>query len=459
MNELLKDRTDYNDLRYMSERSIPMTKEQKGLFKTKSQAFFAENLKKVNTTHDLVALFENPLSAKYCNQQDAAYALDLFYKHAEHSNIETAELFYSAMMFLLDVLSNPGVDNNWAKNVIIALRHTWQDKYYSQVVSEMHCFTREFSIPNAKIKMLNKQFLESPHGFAQSILQLSDDSISSSLEDMSKYLLVYLFGKTTVSEFYPNHIHVMIEDDARSIDKMIADEVERVYEERSYRFINHLSEQVMLDGFFEKLNKNIQLVCSMVVIEPVYDKVVSLVPSQYELLPNPGNKPTLGHLTQLFPILENTIRNIGEMFSIVPFQANRDSFNKLREVSGVLADLIGSVRELTGTIQGCGEFLFVYLVMYSSNGYNIRNDCIHGRQYQGSADVAFAYRLTVICTYMMLKRLKGLEAIVENEVDSKNQEEIVCHGRRLFGWAAFKAVCSSLKKLMSHLRIPITLER
>ena len=117
------------------------------------------------------------------------------------------------------------------------------------------------------------------------------------------------------------------------------------------------------------------------------------------------------------------------MFSIVPFQANRDSFYKLREVSGVLADLIGSVRELTGTIQGCGEFLFVYLVMYSSNGYNIRNDRIHGRQYQGSADVAFAYRLTVICTYMMLKRLQRLEAIVENEVNSEDHEEIVCHGR------------------------------
>lgn len=459
MNELLKDRTDYNDLRYMSEHSIPMTREQKGLLKTKCQAFFAENLKKVNTTHDLVALFENPLSAKYCNQKDAAYAFDLFYKHAEHSDIETAELFYSAMMFLLDVLSNPEVNNNWAKNVIIALRHTWQDKYYSQVVSGMHCFTREFSIPNTEIKMLNKQFLESPHGFAQSLLQLSDDSISSSLEDMSKKIIVYLFGKTTVSEFYPNHVHVMIEDDARSIDKMIADEVKRVYKERSYRFINRLGEQVMLDGFFEKLNKNIQLVCSMVVVEPVYDKVVTLAPSQYELLPNPGNRPTLGHLTQLFPILENTIRNIGEMFSIVPFQANRDSFNKLREVSGVLADLIGSVRELTGTIQGCGEFLFVYLVMYSSNGYNIRNDCIHGRQYQGSADVAFAYRLTVICTYMMLKRLQGLETIVENEVDSKDQEEIVCHGRRFFGWAAFKAICSSLKKFMSRLRIPKTSER
>ena len=89
------------------------------------------------------------------------------------------------------------------------------------------------------------------------------------------------------------------------------------------------------------------------------------------------------------------------------------SFNKLKEVSGVLSDLIGNVRGLTGTIQGCSEFVFVYYVMYSSNGFNVRNDCIHGHRYQDLADVALAYRLTVICTYMMMKRLQSLEAIAK----------------------------------------------
>ena len=98
---------------------------------------------------------------------------------------------------------------------------------------------------------------------------------------------------------------------------------------------------------------------------------------------------------------------------MVPFQADKMSFNKLKEVSGVLSDLIGNVRGLTGTIQGRSEFVFVYYAMYSSNGFNVRNDCIHGQGYQDPAGVAFAYRLTVICTYMMMKRLRSLEAIAE----------------------------------------------
>ena len=429
MNKLLKDRTDYDDLRYMSEHSFPMTKEQKCLLKTKCQTFFSESLTKVGSAHDLVMLFKEPLSATHCSQQDVAHALDLFIRYTESIDSETAELFYSAMVFMLDVLSNPDVKNDWTKKVIITLRHAWQDKYYRQVVAGMNCFEQDFSVRDSDVKTINEQFLESPHSLAQSLIRLSDDSISSILEEMSEHALLYVFSKISVSEFYPDHVHVKISDDDRSIDKMIADEVERVYKERSYRLINVLDKEAILDGFFEKLKVSIQLICSMIDIEPVYNEIVKFAPEQYELLPNPGSRPALGHLTQLFPVLENTIRNIGEFFSIVPFRAKKNSFNKLREVSGILADLIGSVRKLTGTIQGCGEFIFVYFVMYSSNGYNVRNDCIHGRQYQGCADVAFAFRLTAICTYMMLKRLRGLEAIMENGQADAEREEDDCSGQ------------------------------
>ena len=107
------------------------------------------------------------------------------------------------------------------------------------------------------------------------------------------------------------------------------------------------------------------------------------------------------------------IREIGEFFNIVPFCVSRASFNNLKDASGILAEITKKLRDITGTIQGCNEFLFVYYVMYSHNGFNIRNDCIHGRQYQDSSGIALAYRLTVICTYMMLKRLQGLKTIVE----------------------------------------------
>ena len=125
-------------------------------------------------------------------------------------------------------------------------------------------------------------------------------------------------------------------------------------------------------------------------------------------------------------MLENTIRKLGEIFDIVPFQAKKESFTRLKDAPSVLSDLIGEVRELTGTIQGCNEFLFVYYVMYSENGFNIRNDCIHGRQYQDNNGVARGFKLTVICTYMMMKRLVDIEAtsngdVLSNSINPGNQ--------------------------------------
>ena len=413
MSELLKGLTEYDDLRFMKDHSLPMSSEQKGFLQAKTASFFKDGLDCVDTSWALIDLYRNPLSAQYCSQEDAERSLDLFCKLAAEVDTLTAELFYTAMTFFLDVLGNQNVDSKWTRRIIISLRNAWQEKYYSRVVSEMQEFTYEQSVPTEMIRLLNEQFLVAPQSLARPLMLLSDDAILKVLEAIAEHITVYQVSRVTISEYYPDHVHVRIKDDARSIDKMIADEVKRVYKERSYRLLNGLSEQEMFDGFFNWLATGVQVACEGIDVASVYDEIVRNAPKQYEFLPNPGAKPTLGHLTQLFPLLENLIRDIGEFFDIVPFQADKMSFNKLKEVSGVLSDLIGNVRGLTGTIQGCSEFVFVYYVMYSSNGFNVRNDCIHGHRYQDPADVALAYRLTVICTYMMMKRLQSLEAIAE----------------------------------------------
>ena len=415
MARLLGKLTDYHAVQFLAKHSLPLTKEQKSILKTRSENYFKDGLARVGAAHDLMVLYRNPLSAKYCSQEDAECSFDLFFAVLDKVDVATAELFYDAMVFYIDVLGNPDVDNTWVKQTIITLRHVWQDKYYNQVVSQMQCISQSFSVPTKDVEMVNAEFLATPQRLAHSLMLSSDDAISEVLEGMSEHALVYMFSKTIISEYYPDHLHVGFKDDARSIDKMIADEVMRVYGERSYRFRNKLGMQKILDGYFARLMQGVQLACNMIDIAPAYDYIAAEAPSRYELLPNPGAKPTLGHLTQLFPLLENLIRDIGELFLIVPFQATKDSFNKLRDVSGILADLVGEVRDLAGTIQGCNEFLFVYFVMYSSNGFNIRNDCAHGRRYQASPEVLLAFHLTVICTYMMLKRLRGLEAAAERE--------------------------------------------
>lgn len=238
------------------------------------------------------------------------------------------------------------------------------------------------------------------------------------LEPAAELAFTRLMDKTTISEYYPERVHVSWDGDNLPIDRMIVDELIRVHNENEYRFPNAMSLQQIADGYFEDVALGIQYALAMIDIEPAYQWIAKNLPEPYVLLPYPDDQPMLGHLTQLFPMLENIIRMIGEAFSIVPFQADAEKYTRLREVSGTLADLISEVKRTTKTIQGSNDFLFVYFVMYSPNGLNIRNECVYGRQYQGASRIKQAFRMTVICTYMMLKGLTELQLVAS---DDKNE--------------------------------------
>lgn len=278
MSELLKGLTEYDDLRFMKDHSLPMSSEQKGFLQAKTASFFKDGLDRVDTSWALIDLYRNPLSAQYCSQEDAERSLDLFCKLAAEVDTLTAELFYTAMTFFLDVLGNQNVENEWTRCVIISLRHAWQDKYYSQVVSGVQESTYEYSVSTEMIRSLNKQFLVAPRSFARSLMSLSDSAILKVLEEMSERVFAYSVSRMTISEYYLDHVHVRIKDDARSIDKMIADEVKRVYKECSYRLLNGLSEQEMFNGFFNQLATGVQVASEGIDVAPVYDEIVRNAP-------------------------------------------------------------------------------------------------------------------------------------------------------------------------------------
>lgn len=421
IGEALSTVDGYREICFIRNHGLPLTKHQKDLFIEKTKSIARDSLNAVHTQYDLMQVFKSPKIARSCEAADLEKAYLLFSQHIENIDVATAELFYWAMQFYIEALGNPLVDNKWVKQVLIGLRHMWQEEYYKQVVSSMQVISHEQSVSKDDVKGLNVGFLATPHAFAQSVIMQSDESVLETLESMAEHAMVFVFNKTTISEYFPEHIHVPLDGGPKSIDRMIIDELMRIYEDNSYRFLNQLSEQNIADGYFERVGQGIQIVSHMIDIRPVYELLANNLPEPYELLPYPESGPTLGHLTQLFPILENLIRMIGEMFSIVPFKIEAKNYTQLREVSGVLAEIISELKSITGTIQGCNDFLFVYYVMYSQNGFNIRNECIHGRQYQGSSAIVGAFRLTVICTYMMLRRWGTLLSIASRQSGDPDQ--------------------------------------
>lgn len=417
LKETLSGVSGYTDICILKQHCIPCTEQQESIYAAETKAIAKNALASIDSPADLLSFFEDERNAKGCDQGDIARAIELLTAFSENVDLLTADLFYSAMMFCIDALDNPQIDNKWLHEVMIYLWRAWQGSYYAHVLAGMQTISYESSIPSGIVDDLNKSFLESPQSLAHSLILQSDEAIISTLESLSENVVTLLASKITISEYYPNRDHVSIKEGPKSIDFMIAKEVCRVYEENDFRFLNAMKRQDMLDGFYDRLRQGIQMAVGFIDIRPAYEWIVQNAPEYYCLLPFPEGRPALGHLTQLFPLLENVIRQIGELFAIVPFKENKQEFMQLKDVSSVLARLVGEVEEITGTIQGCNEFLFTYFVMYSSNGFNVRNDCIHGRQYQDPVSGMGAFKLTVICAYMMLKRLKGLEAASAERAD------------------------------------------
>ena len=136
---------------------------------------------------------------------------------------------------------------------------------------------------------------------------------------------------------------------------------------------------------------------------------VALIPYENDIL--------LGHITQLFPLLEDKIRSLGRFFGIVPFKENKKDFIKYKDPSSILREIIKMVYDEFENLESIPDLLFVYHFMYNSNSLNIRNECIHGRDYIEGEQLKLGFKITILSLYMIMYRIE----LIEKNVVEKQQ--------------------------------------
>lgn len=52
--------------------------------------------------------------------------------------------------------------------------------------------------------------------------------------------------------------------------------------------------------------------------------------------------------------------------------------------------------------------------MYNSNSLNIRNECMHGRDFLSGGGLKFAFKMTLLAIYMLIFRIKIIEENTED---------------------------------------------
>lgn len=361
----------------------------------------------INDIPTLTQYLENTDIARHINQFYYDETKDRFLKLIKDVNdISVANLFYQAMLFLISVnQTNQIVDKRIVKQDMINLQEDWQKNRYQEQIKNLHEFTHSIQISTEEVEKYNKSILENPIIVANSIVLAKVDDLISVIERTSNHSLIYMVSRVEINNIFPIK-DTGINFDRHETDDILRKQVEKIIERYGYKFINVLDADIYVSAMHDTYINNVYLVIAL------FNKEKEL----YELLEKnigvrliPFNEQiSLGHLTQLFPLLEIEIRQLGKLFGIVPFKENLNEFMKFKDPSSILRELIENVYEELDGFESAPDLLFVYHFMYNSNSLNIRNECIHGRDYFEGYRLKLAFKVTILALYMIRYRINSI---------------------------------------------------
>ncbi|EEI86563.1 hypothetical protein HMPREF0072_0821 [Anaerococcus lactolyticus ATCC 51172] len=361
----------------------------------------------INDIPNLTQYLKNIDIARYINQIYYDETKDRFLKLIKDVNDTlVANIFYHAMLFLISVnQTNQIVDKRIVKQDMINLQEYWEKSKYQEQVKNLQEFTYCTQISTEEVEKYNKSILENPIIVANSTVLAKVDDLISVLERTSNHSLMYMVNRIEINNIFPIK-DTGINFDRHETDNILRKQVEKIIEKYGYKFINILDADIYVSAMHDTYINNVYFVINL------FNKEKEL----YELLEKiigvrliPFNEQiSLGHLTQLFPLLEIEIRKLGKLFGIVPFKENVREFMKFKDPSSILRELIEDVYEELDGLESAPDLLFVYHFMYNSNSLNIRNECIHGRDYFEGYMLKFAFKVTMLALYMIRYRINSI---------------------------------------------------
>lgn len=388
--------------------SFPLNRDQ-----IQSKKDYIENqyrtISDINDIPNLTQYLENTDIARHINQSYYNETKDKFLDLTKNVNdILVANLFYQAMLFLIYVnQTNQIVDKRIVKQDMINLQEDWQKNRYQEQTKNLHEFTNSIQISTEKVEKYNKSILENPIIVANSTVLAKVDDLISVIERTSNHSLMYMVSRIEINNIFPIK-DTGINFDRHETDNILRKQVEKIIEKYGYKFMNVLDADIYVSAVHNTYINNVYFVINL------FNKEKEL----YELLEKiigvrliPFNEQiSLGHLTQLFPLLEIEIRQFGKLFGIVPFKENANEFMKFKDPSSILRELIENIYEELDGFESAPDLLFVYHFMYNSNSLNIRNECIHGRDYFEGYRLKFAFKVTMLALYMIRYRTNSILA-------------------------------------------------
>ena len=398
---------DFGIIEVLKNSHFPISENQKSILKN----YYENEYKQLDNISDYPSFdryIKNTNIAKYINQNYLINSIGLFEKFIQEIDIQTASLFYDYMKFLALVKQNNSVINKrLISRMVIDIQQLWQNEYFEKVYSQLKSESFETKINKEDIIAFNNAVLANPFVFAKTCMLTDIESINKSMIRTSKNVLSSLFKNVEINEFFPIEEQPEKICENHDIDTLLKNIISKIQKEKGYRLLNYLEEDYFLAGLHKDWKLNISFGAARFNLEKeLYEKIKKC--TNIDLIEYNKNIQ-LAYVIQLFPILEIAIRELALELGIIPFSVDDKKFMKYRDPSSILIEILTDIYENIKSFDVGGELLFVYNVMYNSNSLNIRNECIHGREYLKNGQLLFAFKLTLICISIIMLRLKLIE--------------------------------------------------
>ncbi len=397
----------------LREDGFPLSKDQK----MSVRQYIANQYKRIeliDNIHDLKMFLSNDDIAKEITQPYYDMIMPKFLLMLDNPRHQLIPyLFYTAMLFLIKLnKTNQSVDKRIVKKDMIELQECWQNGIFEEQCKNLQEFEVKTPIETKEVEALNKAILANPILIARQCMISSIDEMINKMMVISEHPLLYMISRMILSPIYP-YGGDTINYDNHDIDINLKLQIEDIKSKYGYKFLNVLETDQYVIAIHEAYRTNADILIPLFRED---EKLYSILEEELEVKLLPYSKDLqLGHLTQLFPHLEVQIRKLGTIFGIVPFKEKTDEFMKFKDSSSVLRGMLKDIYQELGSFENVPDLLFVYHFMYNGNSLNIRNECLHGRDYLSGNRLGFAFRVTLLAIDMIVYRIKAIEKSIEHE--------------------------------------------
>lgn len=397
---------DLEEIMILNKHNISLNKKQRRILKEYYQTCFLK-LDDITDTYSYSQYLVNEDNVKSINNEYIYKNSKMFNKYiASTDNIFCATLFINYMLFLTRLNGNSNVDKEFIKYEMIRIQELWENQYFDICVSQLHSITQGFEMKAEVIELFNKDVLDNIFSIANICVITRTQQYVDNMESVSSNPISSMVGRVSLNKLFPLDEKLVFDIENHDVDKLTTTIIENIKSEYGYRFLNILDTDIYVKALHRIMMQNAKYSFSFFnKTKDLYD-IVQAKLKDYYILIDYNENIQLAHLTQLFPIIEILIKKVGKIYNIFPFKEDEKHFMQSKDPSSVLRLILEKAYDETKGFEVVPDLLFIYHFLYNGNSLNIRNECVHGRDYLSGESLIFAFRITLSALCMLIKRLE-----------------------------------------------------